>query len=54
MTPFLIWEKMIKAKVYSREIVTMRVNTVFAVGQITPDEYTLLINLIDDVYSEVA
>lgn len=52
MTPFQIWKKMIQAKVYSKEVVTMRVNTVFAVNQISPEEYTELINLIEEIYSE--
>lgn len=52
MTPFQIWEKMILAKVYTKEVVTNRINVVFAVGQLTPDDYTELINLIEDVYNE--
>ena len=52
MTPYQIWKKMILAKIYSKEVVTQRVNTVFAVGQLTPEEYTELINLIEEVYSE--
>ena len=54
MTPYQIWRKMILAKVYTKEVVTMRINTVFAVGQLTPDDYTELINLIEDTYDEVA
>lgn len=45
---------MIEVKAYTKGVVTLRVNTVFAVGQITPDEYTELINLIEDVYEEAA
>ena len=54
MTPFQIWEKMIKAKVYFKQVVTIRVNTVYAVGQITDDEYTKLIQLIETIYGEAA
>jgi hypothetical protein len=54
MTPFQIWEKMIKAKVYTKTVVTMRVNTVYAVGQINDEEYAVLIQLINTMYSEVA
>ena len=54
MKPFDLWKKMILAKVYSKEAATVRVNTVFAVNQLTPDEYTELINLIEQTYEEVA
>lgn len=54
MKTFDLWKKMILAKAYSKEVVTVRVNTVFAVGQLTPDEYTELITLIDEVYSDAA
>lgn len=50
MTPFMIWQKMILAKAYTKEIITARVNVVFAVGQINENEYTELINLIEDTY----
>ena len=50
MTPFEIWKKMIRAKAYSKEEVTKRVNVVYAVGQLSDDEYTELINLIETVY----
>lgn len=52
MTPFQIWKKMIRAKVYTKEIVTTRVNVVYAVGQINGEEYTELIQLINTVYDE--
>ena len=52
MTPYQIWKKMIEAKVYTKEVIANRINVVFAVNQITPDEYTELINLIEEVYSE--
>ena len=52
MTPFQIWKKMIRAKVYTKEIVTTRVNVVYAVGQINDEEYTELIQLINTVYDE--
>lgn len=54
MKPVELWKKMINAKVYTKDIATMRVNTVFAVGQLSPDEYTELIELIDIKYAEVA
>lgn len=54
MTPYQIWKKMINAKVYTKTEVTKRVNVVFAVGQLNESEYTELINLIDEVYSEAA
>lgn len=54
MKPFDLWKKMISGKVYSKEAVTVRVNTVFAVGQLSPDEYTELITLIETTYSEAA
>lgn len=49
-----LWRKIIRGKVYSKEQVTIRVNTVFAVGQLTLEEYTDLINLIEEVYQEAA
>lgn len=52
MTPYLIWKKMINAKVYAKEVATLRVNTVFAVGQLAPEEYTELIELIEVVYED--
>lgn len=54
MKPFDLWKKMINSKVYSKDAVTTRVNTVFAVGQLAPDEYTDLIQLIEDKYPETA
>ncbi len=45
---------MINGKVYSKEAVTTRVNTVFAVGQLSPEEYTDLINLIYEKYPDAA
>lgn len=54
MKPFDLWKKMILAKVYTKEEVTKRVNTVFAVGQLTSEEYAELMNLIEETYSEVA
>lgn len=54
MTPFQIWEKMIEAKVYTKEVVTTRVNVVYAVNQINDDEYTELIQLIETTYADVA
>lgn len=53
MTPYEIWKKMINAKVYSKEIVTTRVNVVFAVNQINEEEYTVLIQLIETTYREI-
>ncbi len=35
MKPYDLWKKMINAKVYSKDAVNTRVNTVFAVGQLT-------------------
>jgi len=54
MTPYQIWKKMILAKIYPKEIITIRVNTVYAVGQINDDEYTELIQLIEITYGEAA
>lgn len=54
MTSFEVWKKVIKAKVYTKEVVIQRINVVFAVGQLTPDEYAELMNLIDDTYDEAA
>lgn len=54
MKPFDLWKKMILAKVYTKEVVTNRVNVVYAVGQINDEEYTLLIELIETTYSEAA
>ena len=54
MTPFEIWKKVIMAKVYTKEVVTQRINVVFTVGQLTPEEYTELMNMIEEVYSEAA
>ena len=54
MNPFELWEKMINAKVYAKEVVTNRVNVVYAVRQLNDEEYTILINLIDEKYTDVA
>ncbi len=54
MTPYRIWEKMIKAKVYTKEEATKRVNVVYAVNQINDDEYTAIIQLVETVYGEAA
>lgn len=54
MKPFDLWKKMILAKVYSKEVVTIRVNTVYAVGQLNDDEYTQLIGLIEETYTTTA
>lgn len=54
MKPFDLWKKMILAKVYTKEVVTTRVNVVYAVGQLNDEEYTELINLIEERYTEVA
>lgn len=53
MKPYQIWEKIIKAMVYSKETVTTRVNVVFAVNQINEEEYTVLIQLIETTYGEI-
>lgn len=53
MNTFKLWEKMIKGKIYTKEAAVLRVNTVFAVGQLTPEEYTELIQLIDITYPDV-
>lgn len=50
----MIWKKMIKAKVYPKEVVTARINVVYAVGQLNDDEYTELIQLIETIYGEAA
>ena len=42
------------SKIYPKEIITIRVNTVYAVGQINDDEYTELIQLIEITYGEAA
>lgn len=52
MKPFELWRRMINGKVYTKEAVTTRVNTVFAVNQLTPEEYTDLIQLIEEKYPE--
>lgn len=54
MKPVELWRKMINAKIYTKEVATVRVNTVFAVGQLNPDEYTDLIQLIEAKYSDAA
>lgn len=53
MTPYQIWEKMIKARVYSKAVVTTRVNTVYAVGQVNDEEYATLIQLINTTYVDI-
>ena len=53
MKPFNLWKKMILAKVYTKEVITTRVNVVYAVGQLNDDEYAELIQLIQTTYSEV-
>lgn len=50
MTPFEIWTKVVKSKKQSKEEVTKRINVVYAVRQLSDDEYTELINLIETVY----
>ncbi|MCG3089118.1 hypothetical protein [Sporosarcina cyprini] len=54
MRPVDLWRKMIAAKVYTKDVASLRVNTVFAVGQLDPEEYTELIELIEVKYSEAA
>lgn len=54
MKPYDLWKKMINGKVYSKDAVTTRVNTVFAVGQLNDSEYTDLIQLIGEKYPEDA
>lgn len=54
MKPFDLWRKMILAKVYTKEVVTTRVNVVYAVGQLNDEEYTELIQLIEAKYPDVA
>lgn len=54
MKPYELWKRMINGKIYSKEAVTTRVNTVFAVGQLSPEEYTELIQLIETTYPEAA
>ena len=49
-----LWKKMINARIYTKEVASLRVNTVFAVGQLSPNEYTELVELIDAKYSETA
>jgi hypothetical protein len=43
---------MINGGIYSKDAVTTRVNTLFVVNQLTPDEYTELIELIEVKYPE--
>lgn len=50
MRPFDLWEKIIRGRVYTKEAATTRINTVYAVGQLTNEEYTSLINLIEQTY----
>lgn len=50
MTIFGLWQKIIRARVYSKEESLKRINVVYAVGQLSDDEYTQLINLIETVY----
>ena len=54
MRPIDLWRKMIGAKIYSKEVATLRVNTVFAVNQLSPDEYTELNELIAVKYPDAA
>lgn len=54
MKPVDLWKKMINAKIYTKDVAALRVNTVFAVGQLSPEEYTELIELIDAKYEKVA
>lgn len=54
MQPIDLWRKMINAKVYTKEVALRRVNVVFAVGQLTEDEYTELIELIAVKYPDAA
>ena len=50
MQPVDLWRKMINAKVYSKEVATKRVNAVYVVGQLSDEEYTELIELIEAKY----
>ncbi|WP_156028937.1 hypothetical protein [Sporosarcina sp. D27] len=54
MKPVDLWRKMINAKVYTKEVAERRVNVVFVVGQLSVDEYTELMELIDVKYVNVA
>ena len=43
--------RFINAKTYSKAVITKRVNTFYMVGQLSDDQYTELIALIEDKYT---
>jgi hypothetical protein len=50
MTVYQMCERFINAKIYSKAVITQRVNTFYMVGQLTDDQYTELISLIEGKY----
>lgn len=51
MTVEQMCERFINAKTYSESVITQRVNTFYMVGQLTDDQYTGLIALIEEKYT---
>ncbi len=50
MTVYDMCKRFINSKTYSKEVITRRVNTFYMVGQLTDDQYTELIALIEEKY----
>lgn len=50
MTVYQMCERFINAKIYSQAVITQRVNTFYMVGQLTDEQYTELMALIEEKY----
>ncbi len=52
MTVYQMCVRFINAKHYTEAVITRRVNTFYAVGQLTDDQYIELMDLINEKYTE--
>lgn len=47
---YTLWAKMIRAKSYTKAVATQRVNIMYMAGQFTDEEYTSLIEIINETF----
>lgn len=47
---YTLWAKMIRGKAYTKAVALQRVNIMYMAGQFTDEEYTSLIEIINEVY----
>lgn len=52
MSTYILCEKFIKAKTYSEQEISKRVNMFYMFDQLTQEEYEDLMQLIEDYYTE--